>query len=279
MFRTFPQSSLSFDLEWCPDPSAGRVLYNLEKKLTDREVVEIMWRNNGATVEDPQPFIKTLFCRVLSVAGVARTQNDEGINVTLFSLPTDCSNESKNSEAHLLKTFLERIGKQKRQLVGFNSIASDLRILIQRAFINGLSIPEFFMRPEKPWVGVDYFARDSSGHIDLSEVFSGFGKGKISLNDLAMLSGIPGKMAVSGEQVPEMWLSGRWEEIVAYNEFDALTTYLVWLRASHLIGFLDSSQYKHEQKLLRLEIERNISLGKGHLSEYLIEWDKLSSAR
>ncbi len=39
-----------------------------------------------------------------------------------------------------------------------------------------------------------------------------------------------GKMNVDGEGVAFLWLDGKLNEIVAYNEFDALTTYLVWLR-------------------------------------------------
>jgi len=39
-----------------------------------------------------------------------------------------------------------------------------------------------------------------------------------------------GKMDVDGEEVAFLWLDGKLNEIVAYNEFDALTTYLVWLR-------------------------------------------------
>lgn len=277
MFRSFPSHTVAFDLEWCPDPLAGRLLYGLEDEPDDRRVVEEMWRQNGATIEEPQPFIKTILCRVVSVAGVARTEADDGVTVTLFSLPTDCRDQAKTNEAHLISSFLERVGKQKRQLVGFNSLASDLKILTQRALVHGLSVPQFFMRPEKPWIGVDYFARDSAGHVDLSETFSGFGKGsRVSLNDLAMLSGIPGKMDVSGDQVPEMWLAGKWEEIVRYNEYDALTTYLVWLRACHLIGFLNQQQYAHEQRLLRYEIERHVREGKEHLSAYLAEWDRLT---
>jgi predicted PolB exonuclease-like 3'-5' exonuclease len=276
MFRTFPSHIVAFDLEWCPDPVAGRVLYDLDESINDREVVAEMWRQGGATVEEPQPFLKTLLCRVVSVAGVARTSGAEGISVTLFSLPTDCDDDTKSREAQIIGAFLERVGKQKRQLVGFNSIASDLKILTQRAFVHGLSIPEFFKRPDKPWTGVDYFARESAGHVDLSEFFSPHGKGKVSLNDLAMLAGIPGKMAVSGEQVPEMWLEGRWQEIIAYNEFDAVTTYLVWLRACHLIGFLDKEEYTVERELMRRELERQIAAGKTHLEDYLIEWDRLS---
>lgn len=278
MFRSFPTHTVAFDLEWCPDPVAGRILYGVGDEIDDYAVVEEMWRQNGATAEEPQPFLKTLFCRVVSLAGVARTENEDGISVTLFAVPTDCTDPGRCDEAHIIKTFLERVGKQKRQLIGFNSLASDLKILTQRAFVHGLSVPEFFMRPEKPWIGVDYFAREGAGHVDLSELFSTHGKGgRVSLNDLAMLAGIPGKMTVSGEQVPEMWLAGRWEEIVAYNEFDALTTYLVWLRSCHLIGFIDALQYREEQRLVREEIERQLRGGKNHLEQYLEEWDRLAA--
>jgi predicted PolB exonuclease-like 3'-5' exonuclease len=278
MLRLLPEKVVCFDCEWCPDPASGRILYRLSDSLSDREVVEEMWGRNGATADNPQPFLKTVLCRVLSIAGMARTATSDGITVSLFSLPTDVTDPRKASEAHIIQNFLKKVGDQKRQLVGFNSIASDLRILSQRALIHGLSVPSFFLRPIKPWEGFDYFASDGQAHVDLSDRLSGYGSGRVSLNEIATLSGIPGKMDVSGAQVPDLWMDGKYQEIVNYNEFDAVTTYLLWLRLVYISGLLTDEEVKREESAVRHELERQVAQGKGHLNDYLLEWDRLAAA-
>jgi predicted PolB exonuclease-like 3'-5' exonuclease len=178
-------------------------------------------------------------------------------------------------------TYLDKAGQYKPQLVGFNSASADLKAMIQRSVVLGLTIPEFCRRPNKPWEGVDYFdSRNSEGSVDLKEVLGGWGKGTPSLNEIATLSGIPGKMDVDGEQVAQLWLDGKLDEIVAYNEFDSLTTYLVWLRVAHFGGFFSGAEYEREQGLVRDLIQHEITQnGKSHLQRYQEEWDRLRALR
>ena len=75
-----------------------------------------------------------------------------------------------------------------------------------------------------------------------------------------------------------MWLAGRLAEIIAYNEMDALTTYLVWLRLAHFAGHFTSDEYAGEQALVRELVEREIAGGKTHLKRYLDEWERLRAA-
>ena len=281
MFKTIGSEIWAFDVEWTPDPKAGRLLYNLPDDMPDRDVMAEMWKRGGATEEEPQPYLKTVLCRVVSIAAVRRKIDRDGsVKVGLMSLPDLKGDTPDTGEAAILSTFLNAVGEHKPQLVGFNSHSADIKILIQRAIVNGISAPDFCKRPEKPWEGVDYFARGGEGHIDLKEVVSGFGKGTPSLHELATLSGIPGKMDVDGKGVAEMWLGGDIKGIVAYNEADALTTYLTWLRIAHFAGFLDSATYESEQKQLRLYIDV-LAGGQpehAHLKAYLEEWERLRVA-
>jgi hypothetical protein len=109
----------------------------------------------------------------------------------------------------------------------------------------------------------------------MKEVVGGWGKATPSLNEIATLSGIPGKIDVDGEQVAFLWLDGKLDEIVAYNEFDALTTYLVWLRVAHFGGHFTDQEYEAEQQVVRELISSEIENGKTHLQKYLEEWDQL----
>jgi len=139
MFKTVKNRVWAFDAEWIPDPVAGRLLYDLPESAPDLDILRHMWREGGATDEDPTPYLKTVVCRIVSVA------------------------------------------------------------------------------------------------------------------------------------------AGRLDDIVAYNEFDALTTYLVWLRVAHFGGHFTDKQYEIEQQLVRELTLSEIENGKTHLKKYLQEWDRLKA--
>ena len=276
MFKSVFDKVWAFDCEWVPDPAAGRTLYKLPAELPDRDVLAHMWQQAGASDDDPMPFLKTIVCRVVSIAAVTRQRRRDGsVQLHLLSLPRDVSDVAQAAEAHVIGTFLDAIGEHKPQLVGFNSINADLKILLQRAVVNGLSAAEFCRRPDKPWEGVDYFARGDA-HVDIKDIVGGWGKATPSLHELAVLSGIPGKLDVDGNAVASLWLEGHLDRIVSYNECDALSTYLVWLRLAHLSGHFDQRSYAEEQKRVRILVESLITQGREHLQAYLTEWDRLA---
>jgi len=278
MFKRMADCIWAFDAEWVPDPDAGRLLYDLPDTLSDAEVMAGMWKQAGASEAKPQPFLKLALCRVVSIAAVMRRVRGERVQLELLSLPK--AGAVDTSEAEILSTFLQAIGTHTPQLVGYNSHSADLKIMIQRGIIHGLHMPAFCRRPDKPWEGVDYFARYSEDHLDLQALVSSFGKGTPSLHELAVLSGIPGKLDVAGDNVAQMWLDGDIRKIVAYNETDALTTYLLSLRVTHFAGLVTTEQYAKEQALVRqLITDKAAQPGNAHLEAYLEAWDRLQARR
>lgn len=270
----------AFDAEWVPDPLAGRLVYDLPDPAASPEaLMQAMWRKGGATEEDPTPFLKTVLCRVVSIAALERRVHDDGaVTLNLMSLPHTLDEDASTSEEEILSTFLNAIGEHKPQLVGFNSVDSDLLIMTQRAVILGIRAARFAQRPDKPWEGIDYFARGSDWNVDLKQTLGGWGKGVPSLHELAVQSGIPGKMDVDGNLVAKLWLSGRHREIVDYNEFDAVTTYLLWLRVAHFAGHFSAGEYAEEQQRVRDLIEGRAGSEEGaHFAKYLEEWDRLAA--
>jgi len=281
MFKTVANEVWAFDAEWVPDPVAGRVLYRLPEALSDREVVEAMWQRNGATADEPMPYLKTILCRVVSIAAIIRRVTPDGeVKLLVQALPEHADSAADCDEAVILSRFLTGVGQRKPQLVGFNSHAADLKIFIQRSIVQGISMPAFCARPDKPWEGRDYFARGSEWNIDLKDIVSGWGKTTLSLHELATLCGIPGKMGVDGTHVAEMWLAGDVKGIVQYNVCDALTTYLVWLRIAHFGGFFTAAAYGDEQERVRALIAEKVQSPRyEHLLAYREEWDRLTSIR
>jgi predicted PolB exonuclease-like 3'-5' exonuclease len=279
MFKTVADRVWAFDAEWIPDPQAGRLLYKLPPDTADKSVMEEMWKRGGAKDDDPYPYLKTVLCRIVSVSAVERIKSKDGsIAIHLLTLPRNHQDLTQTAEGNVVGTFLTTIGKYKPQLVGFNSASADLKAFIQRAIVLGLQAKGFCTRPNKPWEGEDYFdSRNSEASVDLKEVIGGWGKATPSLNEIAVLSGIPGKMEVDGQQVAHLWLEGKLDRIIQYNEFDALTTYLVWLRTAHFCGHFTTDEYNAEQERVRKLIESEISNGKSHLREFLAEWERLKA--
>jgi 3'-5' exonuclease len=279
MFRTLAPHVLAFDCEWVPDAALGRVLYELPEALGEAESWQEMWRQGGATEDEPRPYLKTVLCRVASIAGVLRSVEDGQPTLRLFSLPKDPSPAEPPDEVEIIRPFLTAVGKRCPQLVGFNSHDADLRILVQRGVALGIPAPEFCHRPDKPWEGIDYFARSSEWNLDLKDVLGGWGRSSPSLHEMATAAGIPGKLELQGTDVADLWLARDFRRIVAYNELDAFTTYLLWLRVAHFAGFFSSDQYAREQARFRalLEQERE-SRDAPHVAAYLDAWDRLRHA-
>ena len=280
MFKQISQNVWAFDVEWVPDSDVGRRLFQLPNEMEEAEVFQKMWEAGGASEEDPMPYLKTVLCRVVSIAAVIRKQkDDQSVSLSLTSLPHHPEIPDEQQEAAMLSTFLNAIGENKPQLVGFNSQRSDLKILVQRAVAQGIQAKEFAKRPNKPWEGVDYFdSKFSPVHVDLIEILGDHDKSTPSLHEMANVCGIPGKMGVEGKEVAPLWLEGRLPEIVAYNECDALSTYLIWLRTAHFGGFFSDQAYEEEQLRVRELLEREGALpGKEHLLEFLEEWERLQT--
>jgi len=279
MIKNVKSRVWAFDLEWVPDPMAGRLVYGLGDDLTDLEVLQEMWRRGGATDDNPQPYLKVNLCRVVSVAAVERRSRPDGtVGLNLLSLPRDVGDMDQAAESHVVGTFLDALSDHRPQLVGFNSSGADIPILLQRGLVLGLTAPGFCERPDKPWEGIDYFARGSDWNIDLKDAVGAWGIASPSLHELAVQSGIPGKMDVDGAAVVELWLADDLHRIVQYNEFDAITTYLVWLRLAHFAGFFDDDAYREEQGLVEQLVTTAIAAGKVHLQAYLEEWRRLQAA-
>jgi len=114
MFKEIKDELWAFDAEWVPDPNAGRLLYDLSDDLPDREVMDEMWKRNGATAEDPKPYLKTVLCRLVSIAMVIRIRNPSSNEVTLDlrSQPKDPTLLEDCAEAASLDKFLGSIERR-----------------------------------------------------------------------------------------------------------------------------------------------------------------------
>ena len=112
--------------------------------------------------------------------------------------------------------------KERVKLVSFNGRGFDLPLLEMAGFRYGCPARDYFLSRN----------RYNGGHIDLMDWLTNFGGFRMNggLNVLAKLLGKPGKMSMSGDQVYQMYLEERIEEINDYCMFDTLDTYFIFLR-------------------------------------------------
>lgn len=264
MFKTFKPPIWAFDSEYVPDADVGR---SMGHEGTDEEVIVEMFKEHRDYDEtkNPSPYLQTPLCRIVSVSAMIRAKDGK---LTLLSIPDGEGNESDETE--IVSRFLAGVESNHPQIVGWNSKGADWWIFVQRAMRHGMSFPGL-ARPDKPWLGDDYFDRYGDAHIDLKGCVSAFGAASATLDAMAACCGIPGKIGVSGGDVLALWQAGKVDEIVAYNECDAITTYLIWLRAAYFGGFLSPIEFQigteDVVKLLKAS-------GKPHLERYLEEWKR-----
>jgi len=278
VFKTIAPCLFSFDIEWVPDPLSAEILHGVssEGPAAAEESMKRLWQEAGATEEQPQPYLKTVLCRIVSISGVFREVSRGEVSLKLVTLPADVNDKVKVKEKSILQTLLKAVGSRKPQLVGYNSHNADVPIIVQRAIVNGLFGEGMGERPDKPWEGVDYFAQSGDYNIDLAPILGRYAQTP-KLNEIACLCGIPGKVDTDGGNVSDLWLQGDLQSIVDYNEFDAVTTHLLWARVAHFGGLLGDQAYEQEQTLVRALLESEIAKGKLHFERYIREWDRLQS--
>jgi 3'-5' exonuclease len=267
-----------FDLEWVPDARGAMRLFDLPADTSEVDAMQELWKRAPQydAEANSRPFLKYMYSRIVSIAFLSREivyrDGEETVQFGLYSLPTCPVEDNEVDEAYIIDRFLEMLGRNRPQLVGFNSADSDLQVLIQRGLINEITAPEFCKRPDKPWDGPDYFdSRNSEAHLDILTRFSNRNGMSPRLDDLAKLCGFPGKIDMQGSQVTDLWLARDVTQIVEYNMIDTLNTYLLWLRLVYFTGQLCEEDYIDEVGIFREFLERECERPERRFVEKFLE--------
>mgnify|MGYP001557861062 CR=1 FL=1 len=251
---------LAFDIETIPDVAGIRRLHDLPADLPDREVAEVAFQiRRTKTGSD---FLPPQLHRVVVISCVLRS--DEGVKV--FSL--------EGQEAEIIQRFYEGIERFVPQLVSWNGGGFDLPVLNYRALIHGVTAPMFWESGEenRDFRFNNYISRYHSRHTDLMDVLAMYQpRNNAPLDEVAQLSGLPGKIGIGGARVWETWLAGDIARIRDYCEADTANTYLLYLRYQLLRGVFTKAHYQKEIQLLRAYLQQ---LGKPHWQEFLKLWNE-----
>ena len=222
-------------------------LFDIETRIDKRLVNETHFRGRGLSDEEafaemrrdllaergsdffPLSFHVPVSIAVGSVAGDYLLQSVESLA------------ETEYGEERLVREFWERVDRFRGCLVSFNGRQFDLPVLELQALRYGCSVPGYFGEDSA------YRRRYQLGkHLDLYEFVTNFGAYRVrgGFDLLLRLIGLPGKGAVDGSQVQDLWEAERLTEIHAYCRRDVIQTYFLFLRVELVRGRITEERYR-----------------------------------
>jgi 3'-5' exonuclease len=257
---------LVFDIETVPDTALGRRLYGLEG-LGDDAVAKAMFSRRRQ--ESGSDFLALEQHRVVAISCALRSADA----LTLWSL-----GELAATEGELIERFFDGIARFTPDLVSWNGSGFDLPVLNYRALAAGVQAPRYWETGDhdSAFRWNNYLSRYHWRHLDLMDVLSGFQpRARASLEDMAALLQLPGKLGFSGARVWETYLAGDLAGIRHYCETDVLNTYLVYLRFQLLRGQLTREAHAAELERVRALLRAS---SEAHLKEFLKAWPSQAPA-
>jgi predicted PolB exonuclease-like 3'-5' exonuclease len=237
------QSVIVWDLETVPDLKAVARMFGLEEsdEAAAREAL-----GTG--------FPKHPLHRIACIGALIAKREENGWRVSALGAP----HVEERPEPELIKSFVDRIGELKPQLVTFNGNGFDLPVLRYRAMINRVPAPGLHAR--------SYFNRYTNDAIDLCDVLGSFGaSGKMKLDDICRILGLAGKPeGIDGSKVEETIAAGRIDEVARYCETDVVNTYRLWLIHELFRGAITFEEMRWSERQL-VDYVRQHKLANPHL--------------
>jgi predicted PolB exonuclease-like 3'-5' exonuclease len=249
-----------FDIETIPDVEAGRKLLDLNG-LSDEAVAEAMFAK--AREDSGRDFVRHHLQKVVAISAVFRHKG----TLKVWSLGTE-----QSTEAELIERFFSGIDKFMPNLVSWNGSGFDLPVLHYRALLQGIPSSTYWETGDfdSHFKWNNYLSRFHTRHLDLMDVLAGYqNRAFASLQDIAVMLGLPGKMGMAGEKVWEAYCKGQHKSIRDYCETDVLNTYLIYLRFELIRTKLTPQEYAAECDLVESMLEDS---GQPHLIEFLNAW-------
>jgi 3'-5' exonuclease len=252
---------LVFDLETVPDADGLRSVRGDAEGMGDEALVDLALKERFD--KTGSSFLPHHFHRIIAIGCVFR--GSDGLKVR-------CIGDENTSEARLLADFFKTIDHYTPQLVSWNGSGFDAQVLHYRSLKHLVPAPRYWDwgDDDRDFKFNNYLNRYHTRHMDLMEVLASFTpRANASLDDMAKLCGLPGKLGVDGSQVLPLWRQGRLDAIRAYCETDVMNTYLLYARLQTLRGQTTPAQYKDETALVRQTLA---ALPGEHWKEYLAAW-------
>ena len=142
-------------------------------------------------------------------------------------------------ERALLEDFSRFVGRARPVLVTYNGRAFDLPVIALRSLCHGVSLGWYYREKNVR------YRYSEEGHLDLCDWLADHGATRSgSLDAVARLIGLPGKVGVDGSQVEGLFQAGELAAIQRYCLADVAQTALLFLRFRLLQGLLAPGEYQ-----------------------------------
>jgi 3'-5' exonuclease len=208
-----PKSYLVLDIETVPDTQ--------------------LWTHPDPADAVPRPFPPTYAHRVI-VIGCLWLDHEYRLQ-RLGIVGEDAA--KPGDERTILEDFSNFVGRHRPALVTYNGRTFDMPVLALRSLHCAVPMPWYYRQR------ASRYREGEDGHIDLCEWLASHSQSS-SLDALARLIGLPGKLGVDGSQIEGMFQAGMLSRIQDYCLSDVAQTALLFLRFRLLQGVLDHSRYR-----------------------------------
>jgi predicted PolB exonuclease-like 3'-5' exonuclease len=224
------QSIIVWDLESIPDLLAAARMLDMSNAV-EADVRQALGEG----------FPKHPLHKIVCIGALVASRQPEGWRVDALGAP----HVGERPEADLIRSFAERVGELRPQLVTWNGHSFDLPVLRYRAMVNRVSAEGLQVR--------QYFHRYTEDALDLCDVLGSYVPGgKVKLDEVIKILGLPGKPeGVDGSRVEETVRAGQIEEVARYCESDVLNTYRVWLVYELFRGAITAGQLAWSEAQIR----------------------------
>ncbi len=246
---------LVFDLETVPDVRQARAAHEL-RGASDRQVADWMFSRRSLQTRGASEVLRPHQQRIIVVGALLQC----GERFKLW-----CLGNVDGEEIDLVRGFFRLLERYRPVLVSWNGRSFDLPVLHYRALLHGVSAPAYWSGGRSAYVN-----RYGMRHVDLMDVLANYdGRAAVSLQEIALLLGLPGKSGMDGASVWDQYLADNLQGVRNYCEIDVLNTYLLYLRFDLLRGGLNPQAYRRQLAILRAALSED---ERPHVLEFLEHW-------
>ena len=251
-----------FDIETIPDVDTGRRINKIDPNLDQLDVIKILYGINRQKKQGSE-FLPHYLHKIVAISVLVQ----DGDFFKIWSL-----GNITDDEKNLLERFFHGLEIYKPTLVSWNGTGFDLPVIHYRSLLHEVTSKIYWEIGEKlsDFKWNNYLNRYHYRHIDIMDLLSGYQKSAVaSLDNIATMLGLPGKMVLTADQVLTCYLEGDITKIRNYCEIDVLNTYLVFLKMQYIRGIITQENYLLLSQSLETWLEK---LNTKHFNEFLANW-------
>jgi predicted PolB exonuclease-like 3'-5' exonuclease len=253
-----------FDIETIPDTVTGKLVNKVSSDFSEIDTVKIMQCINRQKKQGSE-FLPHYLQKIVAISVLVQDKD----NIKIWSL-----GDLEDVEAKLLERFFHGLDLYQPTLVSWNGSGFDLPVIHYRSLLHKVVSKTYWEvgdhRTDFKWN--NYINRYHYRHMDVMDLLSGYQKGSAaSLNNIAIMLGMPGKMVLTADQVLNCYLEQDLLKIRNYCEIDVLNTYLIFLRMQYIRGSIDQQEYANLQQLLTKQLTK---INLPHFNEFMDSWQR-----